>query len=103
MADEHPQESTEANQAMEAFRRMNAGQNVQALYMNSLALSTTVSDLSITIMINGLPTHQIFMAFPTAKSLFLSLEKALAEHERTTKGKILGIEETQKIISSNQK
>lgn len=83
--------------------RIGAPLNVQVLYMNSLAIATTASDVSLTVMVNGLSTHQIFMAFPTAKSLFLALEKAISEHEKIADVKILDIAETQKIIKANKK
>ena len=60
--------------------------NLQRVYANSLGIGISSSDLSITFMINGRPSHQVFLAIPTAEALVDLLQKALEDQKKSKEG-----------------
>lgn len=56
--------------------------NLQRVYANSLGIGISSSDISITFMINGRPSHQVFLAIPTAEALIELLQKALEDQKK---------------------
>ena len=59
--------------------------NLQRVYSNSFGIGVSLSDISVTLMINGRPSHQVFFAIPTVEALIKGLQKAVEDHEKVKK------------------
>ena len=59
--------------------------NLQRVYANSFGVGVSLSDISVTLMINGRPSHQVFFAIPTVEALVKGLETALEDYKKVKK------------------
>lgn len=76
--------------------------SLQSLYSNGILVSLTVSDISLTITINGQPTHTLNMSLTTAKTLAANINTAIKDFEEKTGSKVLEAKEVATFMKPNK-
>jgi hypothetical protein len=55
--------------------------DIPKLYANGFMIGLTLSDLNVTLVINGKPSHQLIMSLISAKTLMNGLKNAIEDFE----------------------
>ena len=69
---------------------------VQRMYVNGFELSLSNSDIILTLMLAGVPTHVTHLSFTTAKTLSDALKETVGQLEAATKRPIMKMDEISK-------
>ncbi len=73
--------------------------SLPVIYTNAVLVTLTVSDIFLTITVNGQPTHLLNMSLTTAKTLVSNISKALDDFQEKTKTKVLDIKEVTSLMN----
>lgn len=76
--------------------------SLQSLYSNGILVSLTLSDISLTITINGQPTHSLNMSLTTAKTLAANINTAIKDFETKTNSRVLEAKEVAAFMKQNK-
>ena len=70
----------------------------QELYCNGVQVGLSLSDMSVTIMMDGQGKCKLHMSFTTAKTFALQLNNAVKEFERLTNHSIMTMDDVDKAL-----
>ena len=76
--------------------------NLPVIYTNGILVTLTVSDLSLTLTVNGQPTHILNMSLTTAKTLYSNINEALQDFQDKTKTKVLEINDVRELMRKDK-
>ncbi len=69
-------------------------------YFNGFEIGTSMSDMSVLALLDGIPQARLSMSFTTAKTLALKLSNAIEAFESATKHDIMTIDQVKSGMDS---
>lgn len=73
--------------------------DIPKLYANGFLIGLTLSDLNVTLVINGKPSHQVIMSLISAKTLMNGLKSAIEDFEDKSGMKIPDMNELKDLFN----
>lgn len=85
-------------EAQEAMKRLLEEHSPPTIYMNGAAIGLSLSDISLTATVDGMPQCQLHMSFTTAKTVATNIMTALNDLERLSEHPVLTMDEVQEAM-----
>lgn len=76
--------------------------DIPKLYANGFMIGLTLSDLNVTLVINGKPTHQLIMSLISAKTLMNGLKNAVEDFEKKSGTTIPDMNQLKELFKENK-
>lgn len=92
----------DANQEKKPAQQIAINLSIPATYANGITLGLTLSDVVLTLSVNGKPTQHINMSLTTAKTLLENLSFLISDYESKSKTKLLNMQDVEKFLNPSK-